>query len=108
MAKKKAPVLDLTYIKKQVRKITGEKEGAAFDLGVAMLSTCVVGPNIVRVAKFAQLPRETIRQPFNRLRENYVFIGDKLNVQWFSKNDGGIAFIMDLMVAQGLIEKTET
>lgn len=107
MAKKKTPVIDLAYVKRQARKITGEKEGKDFDIAVAMLSACVVGPNIVRVAKFAQLPRETIRQPFNRLRDNYVFIGDKLNVQWFSKNDGGIAFILDLMTAQGLVERTE-
>lgn len=97
--------IDVHDVKKEVRKILGEKSGINFDIAVALMSAAVVGPNIVKVAKFAQLSRELIRKPFSILRDNHVFIGPHLNVEWFGK-DGPTAFIMDVLVARGMVQRT--
>jgi len=94
----------IAFVRKEVSKVLGKGSGTNFDIGVALMSACVVGPNIVRVAKFARLSRELIREPFNRLRKNLVFIGPTLNVKWFEK-DGGTSFIIDVLAARGLIKR---
>lgn len=94
---------DIALVKSEVAKVMGESSGKNFEDGVILMSAAVVGPNIVRVAKFARVSREKVRPLFLKLREQKVFRGGEMYVNWFDQDAGGIAFILDVCVAQGML-----
>lgn len=71
-----------------------------------LLSSAIVGPNIKKIAKFAHIPRKDVRERAVNLRKNKVWVGGHVYAEWFEK-DGGIAFICDALVADGLVKRAE-
>lgn len=69
-----------------------------------LLAGLAVGPNIKKIAHFLGLPREKVAERGRRLRKNGVWVGARITDGWFAK-DGGITFIMDACVAEGLMTR---
>jgi len=100
----KHPTL-LKSIKKEVMKIHGiTEETDTIKTGVILLSSVNVGPNIKKIAKFTGYKRSEIAKRSKNLRENSVWVKDKVSCDWFEK-DGSLAFILDCMVADGTLQR---
>ena len=76
-----------------------------FMAGMALIGSVIVGPNIKKISKWAKLPRKIVAKFSRNLRDNEVWVGGKVYCDWTDEEAGGIAFIMDCMVATGLLEK---
>lgn len=96
----------LEQIKKEVKALDPDLEkGETFNIALILMSSCIVGPNIQRLSKFTRFPRSYIAKFSRRLRENRVWVKGKIQCEWFEKEAGGIAFWMDVMVAQGIVTR---
>lgn len=97
----------LARIKKEITRLDPNlKEGEhGYITYLILLSSIVVGPNIKKIAKFAHIPRESVRERSVNLRQNGVWKQGKVYAEWFEK-DGGIAFVCDSMVADGLLKRS--
>jgi len=104
---KKNKVWALKDFEKEVQRLDPKTapEEPAFKTGVLLLSALQVGPNVDRLAKFTGYSKTFIRERAKRCRENGIFIGSKVACEWFDKECGGVAFWMDVLVAEGLMAK---
>lgn len=80
--------------------------GEQRDTGVMLLAALEVGPDEQKVAEFTGIPLDYIRPRAERLRANGVWKNGKTHCEWFAK-DGGVAFVMDVCVAEGLMGRTK-
>jgi CRP-like cAMP-binding protein len=81
------------------------KEGEhGYTTYLILLASVVVGPNIKKIAKFTQIPREEVQKRGKNLRANGVWTRNKVACEWFEEH-GGVAFIADSLVADGLVER---
>ena len=95
-------------IKQEVQSLDPslKEEDDAFKTATVMLAGLVVGPNINAVAKFTNLPRVFVRLRAAALRANGIWKAGQTHAAWFGKN-GGMAFWMDVNVAEGLMKRME-
>jgi len=99
--------LTLKNFEEEVMKLdpkTGPDD-PVFSTAVFMLAALQVGANADRVAKFCGYRRDYVRERARRLREAKVWVGGKTNCEWFEEN-GGIAFWCDVLVAEGLLDRS--
>ena len=76
----------------------------AFGTAVVVLAAAVVGPNIKRIASFTGYGRPFVAEKARRLRKQKVWVGGKLDVDWFKpKGEGVVAFWLDVVLADGLL-----
>jgi len=103
---KKNKVWTLKDFEKEVQHLDPNTtpEEPAFKTGVLLLSALHVGANINRLTKFTGYPKDFVRDRVKRCRENGIFVGGEVVCGWFDEN-GGIAFWMDVLVADGLLAK---
>lgn len=93
-----------TIVKELDPKLS-EKDGA-FAAAMVLIAASQVGTKADRIAKRTGLKRELVRAYNRRLREQGIFTKDgKIACDWFDKESGGIAFWMDVAVAEGLMQK---
>lgn len=100
--------LTLKKIKEVVSQIDDQIDDAdaGYKAMVVLLSSINIGPNADKLAKFTKYPRSLVRQFGRRLRNNGVWIGDKVAaVEWFEEG-GSVALIADSLVALGLVRRT--
>lgn len=99
----------LRQVIKEVKALDSnlKEEDETFKVAVIVMSSCIVGPNIQRLSKFTKYPRHYIAPLAKRLRKNGVWVKGKIRCEWFEEEAGGIAFWLDVGVAQGLIERRE-
>jgi hypothetical protein len=72
-----------------------------------LLASLLVGPNADKIARFLGLNRDTVVRPRVRhLRENGVFQDCKIVCDWYNKENGHMALLLDALVAEGLIART--
>lgn len=84
------------------------EEDGAFAAAMVLIAATQVGTKADRIAKRTGLKREVVRAYNRRLREQGVFIKNgKIACEWFDKKTGGIAFWMDVSVAEGLMNRVE-
>lgn len=79
-------------------------DSKAYVPALVLICSAFKGPNADRIANFIGRPRSEVRVIGNRLRDNLVWLGNKVNCDWFGK-DGGVAFMCDVCVAQGLLAR---
>jgi len=72
-----------------------------------LASAAVTGPNADKTAKFCHLPRSYVRERARRLRDNGVWKGRKLMVDWFEDN-GALSLICDVLVAEGMLRRAKS
>lgn len=100
--------ITLPFIKKEVHRLDpalNESEDY-FKTAVVMLSALKVGTDVDELVKFTRLPEPFIAERVGRLNASGIFDGDEIRANWFDEENGGIAFWMDVAVAEGLIERT--
>lgn len=99
----------LPVITKEVHRLDPQlKESEdSFKTAVLMLSALSVGTEVDALVKFTRLPESFVAERVGRLKAGGVFKGDEIHVDWFDEENGGIAFWMDVAVAQGLVERTD-
>jgi len=108
---KKIKSLTKKQIKEAVMETTGDKDINSKDnqVGYILLASLEKGPNDTEIAKFLSLDEDFVKTVGKRLRKYGVWTKDnKIECDWSDEESGGIAFIMDILVGQGLVErKTE-
>lgn len=76
----------------------------AFETYSIILAALVVGPNVKKIATFLEIPRLSVAKRAKNLREQKVWIGNKIHANWDGE-DGGVSFIADCLVADGLLAR---
>lgn len=83
-----------------------DRDDPCFKTGVMLLASLLVGANADRVAKFCRYSRDFVRPRARRARKNGIWRYDAVDSdEWFEKNLGGVAFWMDVMVAEGEMKR---
>ena len=95
------------FVKSEARRITGQKSIDA----QALLASAFVGPNVSEIMKFLGLSersRTNLTRMAALLERNGIWLKNgKIAADWFGK-DGGLAFNIDLCVARGLLQRTDS
>lgn len=100
--------IDLLYLIAEIKRLDPKAQEGSEDFSTALmlLAGLIVGANEKKISQFTELPLYFIRPRAKRLREHGVWDGNKSCVDWFRKGEGGIAFWMDVLVAQGLMKRS--
>jgi hypothetical protein len=98
----------LGWFEKEVKRLDPQvnKEDDAFKTGVLLLASLQEGANIQRLAKFTGYDKGFIRERAARARKNGIFVGGEVRCDWFDEKAGGVAFWVDVLVAQGLLARS--
>jgi hypothetical protein len=73
-----------------------------FQAAMVLLASELVGPFVDRIATFVGYPRGLVRVIGARLQEAKIWESDEVRCEsWFDPEKGAIAFMLDLMVAEG-------
>lgn len=74
---------------------------------MVLLASELVGPYVDRIATFLEYPLDLVRVMGARLHEAKIWEDDEVHYEsWSDPQKGGVAFLLDLMVAEGeLIRK---
>ena len=98
----------LAQIKREVRKMDRnvERDSEPFRAAVCLLAAIQVGASTKAIARFTRYPEPMVEKFSRNLRQSGVWKDDKTICEWFEPNGGGIAFWMDVAVAQGFMERT--
>ena len=102
--------MKIDKIRAEVKKMDPNLDARtfAFKAAVCLLSALQVGPDVDKVAEFTGFPRKTVNEFAERLIEGGVWKDGKTCCEWFEKDNGGIAFWMDVCVAQGLMQRHQS
>jgi hypothetical protein len=103
--------LTLKFLENAVHRLDPKikSEDSSFKTAVLLLSALQVGANINRLVKFTGYPKNFVRERAQRCRQNGIFQGGKVACEWFDKDNGGIGLRCDVLVAEGVLERsTET
>lgn len=93
-------------VKVEAKRLTGEDDSVEDQ---ALLASAIVGPNVRAICHFLGLRRDetAVAMAGRRLRANGIWKGSRIyHSGWFNK-DGGMAFCLDVCVAQGLMERSK-
>lgn len=100
----------LSEIKKEVKKITGCKNEneMGFIGGTLLFSALSVGTSVRKLTKFTGFPAKEVKWRVKNLRQNGVFTrnGKICHGGWDDKESGGVAFIMDSLIAEGMVRRS--
>ena len=85
-----------------------EVDSPEFKTAVLLASFFVVGPNDERLSVFCKLPAAFVKERMDNLREYGIVKEDEVfKVDWLDEESGGVAFLMDCQVADGLMERDD-
>jgi hypothetical protein len=74
---------------------------------MVLLASELVGPYSERIVTFVGYPRGLVQVIGARLQESKIWEGDEVHCEeWFDPQKGAVAFMLDLMVAEGKITRT--
>ena len=99
--------MTLNEIKAEVKKMDPQldRRTKAFKAAVCLLSALQVGADSEAVSKFTGYPRKLVDAFTERLISGGVWREGKTCCEWFEEDNGGIAFWLDVCVAQGLMDR---
>ena len=96
-------------IAKEVQKITEEKDknSETNKIGQILLASAFKGVNEKEIAEFLEMDFDYVNKISKSLRKNRIWTKDNmvLGKDWFDKKSGGIALVLDILVAQGLLKR---
>lgn len=98
--------MTLDEMKKALVELDGDDwTPEQWNAGLILLAGVEVGPNADKIAGFTGIPRSKCREIGARLRENGVWHGEKIAVDWLDEETGGVAFLCDVNVALGILQR---
>ncbi len=78
------------------------EDSYTFQAAMVLLASELVGPYVDRIATFVGYPLAIVQVMAARLQEAKIWEGDEIRCEsWFDPQKGKIAFLLDLMVAEG-------
>lgn len=80
-------------------------EDDAYRASVILVASINVGPNADKIAKLTGYPRSYVRAIGSRLRQNGIWAGDRVCADWLDPEEGWVAFMCDLNVALGVLNR---
>ena len=96
-------------IVKEVRKITeeGDKNSETNKIGQILLASTFKGTDEKGIAEFLEMDFNYVNKIGKSLRKNKIWTKDNMvsGEDWFEEKSGGIAFVLDILVAQGLLKR---
>lgn len=104
-----ATKMTLEKVKAEVRKMDPnlDSESSSFRAAVVLLAGLVVGANADSIAEFTGYSRAEVRKFGSNLRECGVWRGSKTACGWDDPESGGVAFWMDVCVAEGTLRRSK-
>lgn len=81
-------------------------KGEQRDVGLVLLAALRVGTSIRALVEATGLPRATVSKVVWLARGNKIFVKGKIHGNWDDEQEGGLAFVMDAMVCEGLLRRT--
>lgn len=83
------------------------EDDPSFIEAAVLLDSSIVGPNADTIAEHLALPRRKVREIGARARKSGLWVGETVaHSGWFDKEDGGMAFWLDVCVLRGLMTRT--
>ena len=107
----KSPLTDAQIKKLVIKEIHNldkklPETDKSFETAKILLSSVFLGTNVKRISKVMEIPIKQVKMREDNLRKNNVWIGEKVaGSEWFEKN-GGVAFWLDTLVADGLVKRS--
>ena len=84
-----------------------DEDDDAIDAIVFMIASLHLGPNAQKISRYTKMNQARCILYGQRLRKNKIWVGLKIDCEeWFDEKAGGVALILDAMVARGELEKT--
>jgi hypothetical protein len=81
---------------------TLQEDSYTFQTVMVLLASELVGPYVDRIATFLSYPPGLVQVMAARLYEGKIWKGDEVRCEsWFDPQKGAVAFLLDLMVAEG-------
>jgi hypothetical protein len=78
------------------------EDSHTFQAAMVLLASQIVGPYVERIATFLEYPLELVQVVGARLYEAKIWESDEVRCEsWFDPQKGTVAFLLDLMVAEG-------
>lgn len=71
-----------------------------------LIASTNVGASVKRIAKVLKMPRGPIYIWSRNLRKSKIWVKGKVDAKGWSGKDGGVEFILSVLVAQGLMVRT--
>jgi hypothetical protein len=102
---RKATDPTIVDIRREVARMVKRRiieDGDMAKTAIVMLAAAIIGQEIQALSDFTGIPEAFIQERAERLIENGVWKDGKIYADWFGK-DGTIAFVLDVMVAEGEI-----
>lgn len=101
--------MNLSEIYKTVHELDealGEEE-SAFKTAALLITLLQMPPDAQALSRFLKLPLNFVEERLDRLKTQGVLDADgKICTDWFDEESGGVAFWMDVAVAEGILERT--
>ena len=102
---------DLNKLRAEIRAAALEVEpeidqdSEDFQATLTLLASTRVGPNIKKIVTVTGVPTRMVSAFAANLRKNGVWKNGKIYANWADEKDGGIEFILDCLVARGLMDR---
>jgi hypothetical protein len=109
MKKTKQPKpLSLEDFKKEVHRLDPklEEDDPGFSTALVLLVALQVGADAQKISDFTKIPLKRVKKLEKNFRANKVWVGKKTCCDWWDKKSGSIAFWCDVLVAEGMLKRT--
>lgn len=100
--------MTIQEIKKAVKEMDPNLKTTdpAYKTAILLIATANVGPTQPKLCALTRYPAATVKTFLERGRESGVLKGTKINHSgWFDKKDGGMAFWLDVLTVQGMVQR---
>ena len=84
-----------------------DPEDDAYKASVILLASISdgIGPSADKIAELTGHPRSYVRTIASRLRKSGIWQGGKVHCNWFDAEEGWVAFMCDVNVALGMLNR---
>lgn len=83
-----------------------DADNSSFKTAVLLLAAALMSQDIDALVEFTGYPTEFITERAEKLRKNGVWVDGKTVADWLDPETGGLAFWLDVLVAEGMVEKS--
>jgi hypothetical protein len=93
---------------KEIASIGSYPSSPHWNAAIVLAAAWLVGPNLDRIASLTRCSREYVDTVAARLFESRLWMNDRVDYEhWLDPELGTIAFMMDVMVAEGQLVRTQ-